>query len=147
MVMDGEVASGGKNRVKQGRDCGVGLGVIPTVGFGLFFCSSRRIFQVASPSSCHSHLSHCSLPAIPPSRPTVHNPLYKNIEWPSATLALYTNIKVPGQLWGLPCVFVLFCEFFFSFGVLEFALTMPFSPSRFVRERDVVMVPSSWDAT
>ena len=44
MVMDGEVASGGKNRVKQGRDCGVGLGVIPTVGFGLFFCSSRRIF-------------------------------------------------------------------------------------------------------
>ena len=65
----------------------------------------------------------------------------------SATLALYTNIKVPGQLWGLPCVFVLFCEFFFSFGVLEFALTMPFSPSRFVRERDVVMVPSSWDAT
>ena len=66
---------------------------------------------------CSNLPSRVSLipPAIPPSRPTVHNPLYKNLERPSATVALHANIKVPGKLWGLLCVYVSLCKFFFSF--------------------------------
>ena len=113
----------------------MGFEVIPTVGFGLFFVESSK-------------LRHLPLPLVslfPPSHPTVHNPPYKTLERPFAMFALYTNIKIPGQLQGLPCKFVLFCKLFFSFRVIEFALTMPFSPSHFIRERDVIIVPSSWD--
>ena len=75
------------------RDCGVGFGDIPTVDFGpmvdfwcsnYFFSKSRRV---------------SSLP----------------LERPPTTFALYgngANTKVPGQLWGLPWVFVSF--YFFS---------------------------------
>ena len=87
------------------RDCGVGFGDIPTVDFGFKLSSSK------SRPSCHSSLSsRCA------TRCTRTPGRWYHLEQPSATFALYgdgANIKVQGQLWAIPCVFVFFCEFSF----------------------------------
>ena len=91
-------------------DCGVGFRDIPTADFGLTVdfgglnLLSRLPHPPLSPASSHVHLD-----LLYKNKPPPPSGISMNLEQPSAMLALYgdgTNIRPPGQFWGLPCIFV-----------------------------------------
>ena len=68
----------------------------------------------------------------------------------SRTVALYgdgMNARPQANSGAFPVYLYSFCKSSFFLRVLESTLTILFSPSRFVRDCDVVIVPSSWDVT
>ena len=114
------------------RDCGVGFGYIPTLRLtvGRLRCSSG-VRNVPSRVSlvCPFSSLLLSLPTIP-SLPLMY------LERPSATFALRRCCKHKANSWA----FLAYSKF--SFLCPGVRTDMPFSPSRFIRERDVVVVSS-----